>query len=243
MWRKLRAVVPRADLVASLTSLAEQGYTLDDVACMFGVSRERVRQWYERDAISRPHSAVVGRMWDDATNRFISVRSTVILRRRTSFRKAQRRERVRSRRADRRRRIIALLQDLAATLGRTPTVGELAERWFTREMPKHQHGSLLCGAWGRPCTLTEIWVAAGLTPRELGARGHLEGSPVRPSLTDTEVRECRALTTNLAGWAREHGVHPNVVYAIRCGANYKGRGLAPTPSGTPSLPSPPTRVE
>ena len=30
----------------SILSLAEQGYVLQDVAAMFGVSRERVRQWY-----------------------------------------------------------------------------------------------------------------------------------------------------------------------------------------------------
>lgn len=75
LWNRQRDWVPRGALSASLRSLAEQGYTLDDVGIMFGVSRERVRQWYERDGIERPHANVIGRIWDDTANKFVSIRS------------------------------------------------------------------------------------------------------------------------------------------------------------------------
>ena len=38
-------------LVPSLRSLAEQGYTLDDIGVMLGISKERVRQLYRRHEI------------------------------------------------------------------------------------------------------------------------------------------------------------------------------------------------
>lgn len=58
----------------SLLSLAAQGYVLADIAAMFGVSKERVRQWLARVGVQR-HNQSLGqcRVWDASRKRFIAI--------------------------------------------------------------------------------------------------------------------------------------------------------------------------
>lgn len=66
------------ELLESIAVLFSQGYALEDVALMFGVSRERVRQWANRHGIIRPFSWTPQRAWSDEHNCFmpgVSVRT------------------------------------------------------------------------------------------------------------------------------------------------------------------------
>lgn len=58
----------------SLISLVKQGYVLADIGSMFGVSRERVRQWLKVIGIKR-REIVLGdcRVWDWSRKQFIPV--------------------------------------------------------------------------------------------------------------------------------------------------------------------------
>lgn len=58
----------------SLQRLYNQGYSPSDISAFFGVSRERVRQWFNQLGIVRDgvHGSMV-RVWDDERNRFAAV--------------------------------------------------------------------------------------------------------------------------------------------------------------------------
>ncbi len=60
--------------VASLDLLLnDEKYTLSDVALMFGLSRERIRQYRNKHRIaSQGHQKII-RVWDDTRNRFVPV--------------------------------------------------------------------------------------------------------------------------------------------------------------------------
>lgn len=75
-WAALRAdrspfAIP--GFVESIQALAEQGYTLEDIGAMFGVSRERVRQWFKKLGLRAPslHKGY-GRSWDAVRHRFVT---------------------------------------------------------------------------------------------------------------------------------------------------------------------------
>jgi len=88
VWRRM---IPRDGSVwdvpffrRSLLSLAAQGYVLQDIGAMFGVSRERARQWFAilgvRACDLRNGSR---RVWDWKRRRFVAVASTVVAQHRT----------------------------------------------------------------------------------------------------------------------------------------------------------------
>jgi hypothetical protein len=68
----------------SLRSLVKQGYTLEDIGAMFGVSRERVRQWLRAMQIPRRSDVTLGstRVWDDERRCFVPVTWRMAYRRR-----------------------------------------------------------------------------------------------------------------------------------------------------------------
>jgi hypothetical protein len=65
------------DFVPSLRLLVErERYSLHDIGMMFDVSRERVRQWCERNAIVHPddwRGLHMVRVWDDYSHRFVPI--------------------------------------------------------------------------------------------------------------------------------------------------------------------------
>ena len=69
LWRQWRAEgVTESALSQSLTRLYQQGYGDTEIAAMFGVSRERVRQWRERfdlNGVKAPIQGTLERRWDD----------------------------------------------------------------------------------------------------------------------------------------------------------------------------------
>lgn len=169
----------------SLQRLADQGYGLEETAVMFGVSRERCRQWAAKYGLTQ-HFKSLGtgtkpRVWDDDRNCFVP-------RTWDTYRAAERAEVSRKRlstkaahRHTRRVQSIVALRDLAKQLKRTPTLGETSEtlgcdfqgiallfsgrsqsRRLRRGLPT-PYGSFV-RRWFR---------LAGLTPRQIGGPGHL----------------------------------------------------------------------
>lgn len=59
----------------SLQSLYDQGYSVSDISAMFGVSRERARQWFKKFKIKKDpnrHGSLV-RVWSDELNHFTAI--------------------------------------------------------------------------------------------------------------------------------------------------------------------------
>lgn len=140
---RLPGVVPSLRLL-----LESEKYSLTDVALMFGVSTERIRQIcdqygvYERDTPRRRgvdrgvHSI---RVWDDELNRFIPVRKRELRRRETDQRIVERRARSDERRQHQRAEIVATLIGLAEKLGRPPLIRELGHALNPR-LPEDEAG-------------------------------------------------------------------------------------------------------
>lgn len=167
----------------SLERLAQQGYGMEDTAVMFGVSRERVRQWAEKYGLTEQFK-VLGkgtkpRMWDAEQGRFVAQTWT-------NFRADQhgavietQRQTRRQRRKARRRRLVSELRALAARLGRTPVSLEVSEAMGT------SWSDILTNFRGRSrwkarqhtpyrSLHRRFYRLAGLSPRPRGTPGHIE---------------------------------------------------------------------
>lgn len=161
----------------SLDSLYnDQGYSQVDIGAFFGVSRERVRQWFGILGIETKRAQPRGSMlreWDASQDRFVcrptSEMKSRIARRETA---ARRRRKWESLEPERQRHTDAL-RALAERLGRTPTLTELSEEigeaW--------QLAAERC--WGRRSTCTRsqavgrLYASAGLFVRPVGGAGHV----------------------------------------------------------------------
>src|SRR3990167_930866 len=166
-------------LIPNLRALAEQGYTLNDIGVMLGVSQERVRQLYAQYGVSRPYRGVTGRLWHEATARFVPVRAKAkcaVVRRQCRHRRT---EQI----AEDQRRMADTLKTLAQELGRTPTLQEFAGRWAGRVVERYRVGPLIRLRWfhsakrGYGEATKALYTAAGLMVRALGGPGHRAGSP------------------------------------------------------------------
>jgi hypothetical protein len=111
----------------SLRSLCEQGYTLTDIGCSIGVTRERVRQWCVEFEIQHIGKTYTKRMWDGVTGKFVACTSAeyhaaerVVEKQRRCTRRLKNRQR-------RRAQHKAALIFLVLQLGRRPTLGETCE--------------------------------------------------------------------------------------------------------------------
>ena len=147
---KPSAVAARAsdpDFVPSLRLLMEQQeYSATDVGMMFGVSRERVRQWCAKYSIEQRglYRGENTRCWNDATNRFEpSSAGSRYAKRLEANRNARR-----AWREQRRLSIVRRLKELESELGRIPTNREMALHLSGRLMEHHQAAPWLCGYWG-----------------------------------------------------------------------------------------------
>lgn len=116
-----------ADFVPSLRLLVcRERYCFGDIAMMFGVTTERVRQWCARYDIEHPDGQHLRglnmvRVWDDAANRFEPMRYDTVRRDKSARRHAGKEASLARRRSEMLKTII----ELKARLGYDPTHGEM----------------------------------------------------------------------------------------------------------------------
>lgn len=169
----------------SLRLLIErEQYSLTDIALMFGVSRERMRQLVERAGLSASTKAYpLGlnaiRAWDDATHRFYPCARGQQRKRADALRKAQRAANRARDLAARRAHVGRMYHQLHATLGMAPTVAQWTSAVYGREMPPEQAAIRLCAYWGadpgncrisRKGRLAEIRCAVGAPSARRGVK-------------------------------------------------------------------------
>jgi hypothetical protein len=182
------------DFVPSLRLLVErERYSLLDIGLMFGVSRERARQWCVRYGIVHPDSGhargfFARRIWNDALNRFEPFPTSLLRRDRIA---EQRRERnaARARRlSERRSTLIARAVALKAQLGRDPSHQEIAAAVLGHPVERQSAAQKLLNWWCSTATsknrderrrqyadMKATLAAAGIRPRPLGTPGHVSG--------------------------------------------------------------------
>jgi hypothetical protein len=188
--------------VPSLRRLVDMGYGHTDIGLMFGLSRERIRQWCDRFGIAHPNPSGKGslpRFWCDEHSRFESVDPK-------ELNAAQRRVRARARRLgwwaqkeQTRARQVEALRALHASLGHSPTLLEMdaAGLWRTNIvsawLSRYGVRRIQAGRSGGLYTLAvaRLFRVAGLTPRERGNPGHVNQRARR--FTPEQVREMRRL--------------------------------------------------
>lgn len=173
------------DFVPSLRLLVErERYSLADIGLMFGVSRERVRQWCQRYQIEHPdprgrRGLNCLRVWDDAHDRFVPVARGLIARERRKARGDAYRRSVVANRTAKWHRAVEVLIARREQLGRADlSQREMAEVIFPhRRIRKNEWGAHLQGLNKRlPITETvrRLRHDAGLAHRD--TRGeHLRG--------------------------------------------------------------------
>lgn len=113
---------------ASIARLVEQGYCASDIAMMFGVSRERARQWFMSLGLD-PHFGTKPRVWDPERGHFVAVALGEL---RDEALRAGQRQRRAAKKAEFRRRwcaAIKVLREITAA-GRRPTAQMLARKLF-----------------------------------------------------------------------------------------------------------------
>lgn len=168
--------------------LEEQQYSAVDVAAMFGISRERIRQYCERFGIEQrgKNRGEHTRVWDDERNTFRPVRPDEYRTAMSAIPRQRKRQEQAARVAARRAKIVAAIHACVARLERTPTAVEVWEEvsgtsrdtWPSKTQQGYASG-WLTGAWvtyrprSRKGVMAEIWAAAGVTPRPRGGAGHL----------------------------------------------------------------------
>lgn len=200
LWEQARQMFLQTEINRSLQSLAEQGYALEDIGLMFGVTRERVRQWMVRAGVtqrtvSRGTSRGTGhrRVWDDLHNQFVPAQSLEKTRRERAYRRQQRQAQRRQALERRRQTMVECLKSLAADLRRTPTLAEFTLRYGGRGGT--QAGQYISSWWGMAYPIArgrarhadisaELYRLAGLKTRATGASGHVSfGTGVAESVT------------------------------------------------------------
>lgn len=184
--RTLTGVAGLDGFVPSLRLLVEsEKYSLHDVALMFDVSRERIRQLCIRYGVAgggRAYKTGLNavRVWDDTQNRFAPIARGDISRAKKAERRAKFLSARLQRRQEHRAEIVATIQELAASSGRTPTLGEVCVRILGPG--KSGFIAALAQRWGREnktyaAATREMYEAAGFAPRRSGPRGHVSRLP------------------------------------------------------------------
>lgn len=104
------------------------GYSLSDIAMMYGLSRERVRQWFEAHDIWHEEERASLRVWDDEMDCFVPVSTDDYLERVRKIEKQRRAEARAWELEEKRRRSAQAVRELDGELGRPPTLEEVAEK-------------------------------------------------------------------------------------------------------------------
>ena len=168
--------VPIADIpgmLDSLNALLESGYSFTDVGVMFGVSRQRVAQWRDQYGLKGSDGRSPGyRVWDEARNRFVTATREEALVRARAHLRARRRTDLRERQETERRRHMEALVRLSETLGRPPTLAELAAdlglAGIAQSAARYWRG--VNGARTNADMTKEMYRAAGLRKYKPGAK-------------------------------------------------------------------------
>ncbi len=181
------------DFVPSLVLLLTvEEYSFEDVGLMFGVTRERARQWSLEYNIKAPPQGLRGmraiRVWDDTRNRFVAGP-------RGSFYEGERRNRLivrmqetSKRIQDRRNKIISQAVQLKSILGRDPTLAELGAAFFGRGLKDLKHAApRFAGVWGGSSSTRQRYQAfraalaeQGVIARKAGSAGWVGGRSSQP---------------------------------------------------------------
>lgn len=140
--------------------IEDERYALRDIAQMFDVSGERVRQLAKKAGIEteRRNGLCDCRLWDDTAHRFIPVRRSELARRRERAKRQRRRAEYAAKWDAREALAVARLKSLAATLGRVPTLYELGEAMGLRDFNVGRVPAMI----ERHKNAREIWRRAGL---------------------------------------------------------------------------------
>ena len=172
---------------ADVWLLVHQGYGLNEIAIMFGITDTRVGQVYDRhfgrlvcaghyddeEPVVVRTTGTKPRLWDGQLGHFRFYERAEW----TARVKLLRRVEVEHEKARTRHRQVLAIRDLFEAFGRTPTLGEVAGR-VGCNLPH------LYAVWGyrpdsgrSPSTAREasaaLYAAAGLRPRPVGPRGHV----------------------------------------------------------------------
>ncbi|NIM48947.1 MAG: hypothetical protein GTO22_06755 [Gemmatimonadales bacterium] len=203
-------------------------YSDVEIGIMFGVSRERVRQWRNRLGIQKKRHGSGKRMWNDVLGRFLTVDCDTYKRTREGTRRRIRREKqlralLEQRRAQR-DEDAARVRRVGESLGRTPTTKDVFPLTYSScNMPAEYIS--VANRWGRlngrtyQEALDALWAAAGFERpdgrRVYARRG--ERSPVA-KLSEEQVKlirqEYATGETSVRELAQKYGVGTGCVYAI-----------------------------
>lgn len=131
LWRKMKARNGWPENMACrdipgffecLQEMYDGGYSFTDIASVFGLSRERVRQLFNDEPRLRfTDTGSLFRYWDPDASQFMPVKREAIKRRWHELQRSRRRRR----RQQRRRGLVAELQRAIEEVGHVPTIGEL----------------------------------------------------------------------------------------------------------------------
>jgi len=159
--------------------LLEERYAETDVAMMFGVSRERIRQLVRQLQIQKaPRRGGLNdvRVWDDVANRFRPIGRKVVRQQRERAQGVVYREQLTREREQRRARMVAITRALAAALGRDPSHREIASALSGRLASQSGSGPTIAAHWGLDRgrsgsyrqAMEEFRAAAGIRVRKRG---------------------------------------------------------------------------
>jgi hypothetical protein len=232
IWDKVRfeSGVQNVFMRDSLQRLFEQGYCRTEVAIMFGVSRERVRQWAVGFGINEvaPYGTRM-RIWDDTINQFRPVRPIEFDRHRAKLATARRQKAQHQRREDFTAAMVEKIRTFYQTHNRTPLLSEVCalagvdsvahlcqKVGYSTNGRRHQ-------AYASYRDVTAIlYTRAGLRVRPRGATGHRKGSPHKRRFTDDEVCDIRRRVQDgetQTSLAIEMGCNPITIYNAVHGRN------------------------
>ena len=170
-------------MLDSLNALLELGYSFTDVGVMFGVSRQRVAQWRDKYHLGGTDGRGPGyRTWDDARNRFVAISRREVLAQARTLLESRREREARERRETERGRHVEALRRLARTLGRSPTLSEVADdlgyAGIAQGAARYWRG--VNGARTHAEMTAEMYRAAGLRKYKPGGRSTNPPAPLTP---------------------------------------------------------------
>jgi hypothetical protein len=192
-WERIKGPLPKgpAGRVVDIPGFAEslrillveERYTCSEVGMMFGVSRERVRQWRRALGIA-PERGPWTRVWVEADQRFRPIGRRGERREKQPHVAARIADRLVQRREDAAARRVAVLdagKTLYAELGRAPLWREIASRASGRVVPAEQAGGCMENIWvgahrkvrGMGAEIRAAFAAIGVPLAPRGQHGHL----------------------------------------------------------------------
>jgi hypothetical protein len=209
--------------VASLRQLVEtHDYGHTDVGLMFGVSRERVRQWCKELGIRKKYQGSSLRIWDAERGLFVAVEWKDVLEKARRKRREARIEKSRALWDRRRQAAVNKVRECGDRIGHAP---------YLKDVWPGQGGEFVkyCMAWGAcrkrngsydySSALDRMWAAAGYSCRPDGRKER----PGRARFTDNEVlfyRERHRAGISITALAEGAGVHWNTIAKMVKGKTY-----------------------